>query len=79
MKEKIVIPTEDGNGLNGKLSEHFGRAPFFTIIGLDENGDIVNVQVVPNESEHFGGFGKPSNHILQLKPNAIITYGMGPR
>jgi predicted Fe-Mo cluster-binding NifX family protein len=78
LKERIVIPAEDGNGLNARLSEHFGRAPYFIIVEL-EDGDISNVQVVPNESEHFGGFGRPPDRILQFRPNAVITYGMGPR
>lgn len=78
MKERIVIPADDGNGLNARLSEHFGRAPYFIIVELEE-GNVVNVQVVPNESEHFGGFGRPADRILQLRPNTVITYGMGPR
>ena len=78
MKERVVIPAEDGNGLNARLSEHFGRAPYFIIVEL-EDGNISNVQVVPNESEHFGGFGRPPDRILQFRPNAVITYGMGPR
>jgi predicted Fe-Mo cluster-binding NifX family protein len=60
------------------LSEHFGRAPYFIIVELEE-GNVSNVQVVPNEGEHFGGFGRPADRILQLRPNAVITYGMGPR
>lgn len=76
---KVVIPTEDGNGLNALLSEHFGRAPFFIVAELSENGDIVAVQAVANESEHFGGTGSPPDRILQFKPNAVITYGIGPR
>jgi len=78
LKERIVIPAEDGNGLEARLSEHFGRAPYFIIVDLEE-GNISNVQAVPNESEHFGGFGLPSSRILQFKPNAVITFGMGPR
>jgi predicted Fe-Mo cluster-binding NifX family protein len=78
LKERIVIPAEDGDGLNARLSEHFGRAPYFIIVEL-EDGNISNVQVALNESEHFGGFGRPPDCILQFRPNAVITYGMGPR
>jgi predicted Fe-Mo cluster-binding NifX family protein len=78
LKERIVIPAEDGNGLNARLSGHFGRAPYFIIVEL-EDGNVLSVQAVPNESEHFGGFGLPSERILQFRPNAVITYGMGPR
>ncbi|MEJ5327025.1 MAG: NifB/NifX family molybdenum-iron cluster-binding protein [Candidatus Bathyarchaeia archaeon] len=76
---KVVIPTEDGNGLNATLSEHFGRAPYFVVIELSEDGDVAAVQTVANESEHFGGTGSPPDRILQFKPDAVITYGMGPR
>ena len=79
VKERIVIPAEDGNGLDARLSEHFGRAPYFIVVDLDENGNVSNVQTVPNVSEHFGGSGRPPDSILQLRPNALITYGMGPR
>jgi hypothetical protein len=34
VKERIVIPAEDGNGLNAKLSEHFGRAQYFIVVDL---------------------------------------------
>lgn len=79
MGERIIIPTEDNIGLNARLSEHFGRAPYFTVVELDENGSISSIRAVANLSEHFGGFGRPPDTILQLRPNALITYGMGPR
>jgi predicted Fe-Mo cluster-binding NifX family protein len=79
LNERIVIPAEDSNGLDARLSEHFGRAPYFIIVELDEDGNIVNVKSVSNESEHFGGVGRPPDRMLQFRPNAVITYGMGPR
>jgi len=79
LNERIVIPAEDSNGLDTRLSEHFGRAPYFIIVELDEDGNIVNIQSVSNESEHFGGVGRPPDRILQLRPSAVITYEMGPR
>jgi len=79
VKERIVIPAENGNGLDARLSEHFGRAPYFIVVELNEDGSIANVQAVSNESEHFGGSGRPPDRLLQFKPNAVITYGMGPR
>jgi predicted Fe-Mo cluster-binding NifX family protein len=79
LKERIVVPTEDGNGLDARLSEHFGRAPYYIIVDLDEVRNILSVQSVSNESEHFGGFGLPSHRILQFNPDAVITYGMGTK
>jgi predicted Fe-Mo cluster-binding NifX family protein len=77
-KERIVVPTDDERGLNARLSEHFGRAPYFVVVEL-EDGNVSSVQVIPNESEHFGGFGRAAEAILRLRPSAVITYGMGPR
>jgi len=79
LKERIVIPAEDRKGFDAKLSEHFGRAPYFIVVELADDGAALNVQAVSNESEHFGGSGRPPDRLLQLKPNAVITYGMGPR
>ena len=79
MDVRIVIPVLEESGINARLSEHFGRAPYFAVIELDENGRVSNQKTVPNVGEHFGGSGRRADFILQLKPNAIITYGMGPR
>ena len=79
MTVKIVIPVLDESGLNAMLSEHFGRAPHFLVIELDETGRVSGNQTIANVSEHFGGVGRPPDRILQLRPNALVTYGMGPR
>lgn len=79
MTDKVIIPTEDQEGLNARLAEHFGRAPYYTIVELNENGEVSNVKTAPNIGEHAGGMGFSHDHILEYKPNAIIVYGMGPR
>ena len=77
--ERIVIPVIENSGLESRLSEHFGRAPYFMVVEIDSKGEIVNIEAIPNTSEHFGGFGRPPDKILQLRPTTLITYGMGPR
>lgn len=79
VKMKIAIPVEDKNGLNAKIAEHFGRAPFYAIVSFDDNKAVENVEIEENTGEHFGGKGHMHDNLLTLKPNAIITYGMGPR
>ncbi len=79
MTVRIVIPVIDESGLDAQLSEHFGRAPYFAVVEVDEKGHVVSQKTVANVGEHFGGSGRRADFILQLKPNAIITYGMGPR
>ncbi|MCK4433929.1 NifB/NifX family molybdenum-iron cluster-binding protein [Candidatus Bathyarchaeota archaeon] len=79
MSVRLVVPVEDTNDLNARLSQHFGRAPYFAVVELDENGKTLSLQMVPNKSEHLGGMGKPPEIIIGLNPNAVITYGMGFR
>lgn len=79
MTDKVVIPTEDQKGLDARLAEHFGRAPYYTIVELGENGEVSNVKTVSNVGEHAGGMGFSHDHILEYKPTALIVYGMGPR
>ena len=79
MPDRIVIPTVSQEGLKAHLAAHFGRAPYFTVVDLNENGNIANVKAVLNVGEHGGGMGHAHNHILELQPNVIIVYGMGPR
>ena len=79
MKVKIVVPTADQSSLDASLAEHFGRAPYFAVVDLDENGEVSSVRTVPNVGEHFGGGGQTHDRILELQPNAVIVYGMGPR
>lgn len=74
---RLVIPSEDQNGLNTRLAAHFGRAPYFTVVELDSKGTVLNVKSVLNISEHMGGSGLAPDHILALKPNAVIVSGMG--
>ena len=79
MPKKIVVPTIGREGLNDDLAQHFGRAPYFTAVDLDDNGEVTNVKTVPNAGEHAGGMGHAHDNILDLQPNVIIVYGMGPR
>jgi predicted Fe-Mo cluster-binding NifX family protein len=79
MNMRIVVPVSDEMGIDARLSQHFGRAPFYTIIDLDEKGQVIGQGTIANTSEHFGGVGHPPDRILQLQPKALITYGMGPR
>ena len=79
MTNRIVVPTVSQEGLNANLAQHFGRAPYFTAIDLNDEGNIMNVKMIPNVGEHAGGRGHAHNNILELQPDVIIVYGMGPR
>lgn len=79
MVDRVVVPVLEESGTSSKLSPHFGRAPVFAVVEIKTNGDILNLRFQPNRSEHFGGAGRPPDIILGFEPNAVITFGMGPR
>ena len=79
MTGRIIVPTENQQGLNARLAEHFGRAPYYTVVEFGDDGEVSNVRTVPNVGEHAGGMGFSHDHILEYRPTALIVYGMGPR
>jgi predicted Fe-Mo cluster-binding NifX family protein len=76
---RVVVPVMDESGLNAHVAEHFGRAPYFAVVDLDDTGNVSSVKTVPNVGEHAGGMGQTHDHIVKMRPNAIVVYGMGPR
>jgi predicted Fe-Mo cluster-binding NifX family protein len=76
---RIVVPVSEEKGIDSQLSQHFGRAPFYAIIDLDDDGTVIGQGTISNTSEHFGGVGLPPDRILQLQPKALVTYGLGSK
>jgi predicted Fe-Mo cluster-binding NifX family protein len=79
MKKRIVVPADDESGLEAHVAEHFGRAPYFAVVDLDESGQVQRVMAEKNTGEHAGGTGHPHEILLALKPDVIAVYNMGPR
>ena len=77
MITRVLIPTQDMNGT--EIADHFGRAPCFAVVELDEDGGITEMKVHPNTGEHSGGKGHAHDNVLHYNPKAIIVQGMGPR
>ena len=76
---KVAIPVDADEGLESKLAGHFGRARMFAIAELEEDPEAAGVNVVANQSTHFGGKGYASQALAGLEPNVVITAGMGRR
>jgi predicted Fe-Mo cluster-binding NifX family protein len=77
MTQRIVIPVEDNSGINSKVAQHFGQAPYFALIELD-GAKIAKVEIEKNTSTHMGGTGDPHGGILSLRPSVIVACAMGP-
>ena len=79
MPNRIIVPAASQDGLNAYLAEHFGRAPYFAVVDLNDKGEVANVKTVANVPHSTGRMGQPHDVVLDLQPNAIIAYGMGRR
>ena len=50
MTKRIMMPVEDEKGLEAKVAHHFGMAPYFAIVELDENQKTPKVKIEPNRA-----------------------------
>jgi predicted Fe-Mo cluster-binding NifX family protein len=75
---KIAIPSEAPGGLDAPVSQHFGHCPVFTMVILD-NGQVENVEVVPNVPHQQGGCMAPVNALKDAGAQALVAGGMGMR
>jgi predicted Fe-Mo cluster-binding NifX family protein len=79
MTKRIMMPVEDEAGLEAQVAHHFGRAPYFAIVELDEKQKTLKVKTEPNSSEHMGGApGHSHESFLALKPDVVVAHTMGP-
>jgi predicted Fe-Mo cluster-binding NifX family protein len=72
---KICIPTMDDRGLDGTASDHFGSAPFFTVVNTDDG----TFQVIDNREAHAHGVCSPLDRLGGQGLDAIACRGMGRR
>lgn len=72
---KLCIPSMGTAGLEDYVSEHFGRAPSFTVVDMAEN----EVKIVQNTSEHFGGQITVPELVAATGAEILLCGGIGPR
>lgn len=72
---KICIPTMGNKGLQENVGEHFGRAPTYTIVDVDNN----EIKIVQNTSEHMGGIGYPPEIMNREGVQVLVCSGIGKR
>jgi len=74
---KIVIPVLENKGMNSIISEHFGHAPYFAFIEI-EDGEIESVEIEQNPYEEHGP-GVVPRYIKSKGAEIIIVRGIGGR
>ncbi|MFP4046049.1 MAG: cation diffusion facilitator family transporter [Candidatus Aenigmatarchaeota archaeon] len=79
-KLRLVIPVEDSNGEESKVSEHFGRAPYHTLVYLDKKKEeIKELELRENEfkdREVRAGLNL-IRELVKEKIDVVVTEEMG--
>jgi len=75
---KIAFASEDNQGLQGSLSAHFGRCPYYTIVDVEDN-TASNVEVIDNPYFNSHVPGVVPQFIKEQGAQVMVAGGMGPR
>jgi predicted Fe-Mo cluster-binding NifX family protein len=78
MNVTIAIPSVLPGGLDAELSAHFGHCDLYTVVKL-EQGNIKEVQLLPNVPHQQGGCMAPVQHLANNGVQVLIASGMGMR
>lgn len=71
---KLCFPVQSDNGLDGKIFNHFGTAPFFIVVDLDtEEVSTINNQ----DLGHAHGQCNPMKALNGKMVDAVIVGGIG--
>jgi predicted Fe-Mo cluster-binding NifX family protein len=72
---KLCMPTEDEAGLDGQLSSHYGRTPYFTVVDSGTNECVV----LPNGRAHHahGQCGEAAAAFAGQGVDAVVCRGVG--
>ncbi len=72
---KILIPTNNENGLLSAISGHFGKAKFYTLVTIGENGFASAESFENTKDKH--SCGGSAKKVLSYEPDVLIVGGIG--
>ena len=74
--ERIFFPLLDNNGLDSKISQHFGHAPFFGLYDVEKK----ELKIIENTLDHTDPDKSPIDQIQDaVDPTTIFARGIGDR
>jgi len=75
---KIAITAENNNGLESIIAQHFGHAPFFILVDV-EDGQVTATKGVANPFISGHAPGEVPGLIKEQNANVMLSGGMGGR
>lgn len=76
--EIICVPSIDGNGLKGTVSQHLGKTPYFVLVNYEDD-KIQGVQVLEIKGKHRGGHVTPGEFISTSGAQTLLCGNLGPK
>ncbi len=75
---KIAVTAESNNGLESTVAQHFGHAPYFMLVDV-ENGEVTATQGVANPFAERHEPGQIPGFVKEQNADVILSGGMGGR
>ena len=75
---KIAITAENNNGLESLVAQHFGHAPYFILVDV-EDGQVNSTQSVANPFVNGHAPGQIPGFIQEQHADVMLSGGMGGR
>lgn len=73
---RLVVPLEESAGMESRVSDHFGSAPWFALV----NGESGSVEIMENgNSNHEHGQCTPAAAFAGMGVQAVVCNGIGAR
>jgi len=72
---KILIAINEKNGIDSKLSEHFGHCLYFAIYETETD----DLEFVENKIDHTNQNLTPVDQMMKFNPDIVFTLGAGQR
>jgi len=76
--KRIAIACDDNQGLNGQVSQHFGRCPYYLMVEV-EGREVRNTNALSNPYYNNHIPGVVPQFIKEQGTHTMIAGGMGPR
>jgi predicted Fe-Mo cluster-binding NifX family protein len=76
--KRIAVACDDNQGLDGQISQHFGRCPYYLIVDV-EGDEIVKTDTIANPYYTQHTPGMVPGFINEQGANVMIAGGIGPR
>lgn len=75
---KIAITAETSQGLDSQVAQHFGHAPYFILVDIDD-GAVTATQDIVNPFAEAHQPGEIPTFIKQQNADVMLSGGMGGR